>query len=109
MCLTSCSRLPESKNQLLQKLLIEPESRLQLTKDVGDTVRSPPVVIKVDWRLDVIIGSSDSSEEMKPVIIFKFTTNKGMYSCHCTLAVFHQLRAAVATSLKEIYFLSSKK
>lgn len=102
------TRLTQSKSQVLQDLLLDQKSHSQLIQDIEYLVPSPPIVIKVGWRLDVMISSNDQSEAMKPVIVFKFTTTKGTYSCHCNLMVFHQLRVAVATSLKELYSLNPK-
>jgi hypothetical protein len=63
---------------------------------------SLPSIVNVRWRVDVTISSTSLSRVFRPSVLLQLTLSDGrVQQCECSVDKFHELRYAVAKSLKQ--------
>jgi len=66
-----------------------------------------PTIVNVRWRVDVTISSTSLSRVFRPCVLLQLTLSDGsVQQCECSVEKFHELRYAVAKSLKQALDLS---
>jgi hypothetical protein len=64
---------------------------------------SLPTLVSLRWRVDVTISSTSLSRVFKPTVILQMTmSDESVRQCECSVEKFHELRYAVAKSLKHV-------
>ncbi|OQV20526.1 hypothetical protein BV898_05570 [Hypsibius exemplaris] len=66
-------------------------------------------LLKIRWRLDVIITSQAGKRILEPLILLELQTTAGTDMFEISLTQFHKMRYSTAAVLKEMQSLSKKK
>lgn len=70
-------------------------------QNTGESVISFPKLIKLNWRVDVTITTSELDRVLKPTILMRMVDDKGdIHTFEMTPEKFHKLRYSVARVLK---------
>jgi len=72
-----------------------------MSATVADDRISLPSIVNVRWRVDVTISSTQLSRVFKPAVLLQLTLSDGrVHDFECSIDKFHELRYAIAKSLK---------
>lgn len=88
-------KIAQAKNKVLTQ--IYNDNFTTLTEKSRAQCISQPTLESFEWRIDVIISTTQLNKAFIPIILFQITTSQGdIRTFECDVATFHKLRYSVA-------------